>query len=107
MEGKSSLSSSAKIILLCTILLIVFLSGAMIFMWSYLQELSGSPLIVGARKVAQANGAEDLMCTCQLVGVRDTFQSPTFYFNTTRVWDQGSQYAWAQTDAFDLGEING
>lgn len=81
-----TLSGSARVILACTIILVVFLSASMFFMWSYLQDLSQSPLNVGARKVAEANGVDDVMCTCQLSGIASPFQDPTFYFNTTTIW---------------------
>lgn len=86
MERKG-LSSNAKIILLCTILLIVFLSGSMIFMWSYLQELTHSPLTLGAKKMAEINEAKDVMCSCDIVddfGARER----GFYFNSSDIWTE-------------------
>jgi hypothetical protein len=83
---RTGLSGSAKTILACTIILVVFLSFAMFFMWKYLGELSGSPLVVGAQKTAEANDATDVMCTCQIFGRYDG-QTPNFYFNTSSIWN--------------------
>lgn len=67
-------------------------------MWNYLQELSGSPLVVGAQKVADANNAEDVMCTCQIAGDFGISQERTFFFNTTGLWDRANDVLWQKPD---------
>lgn len=84
---KEGMSLNVKIILGCTIALIVFLSGAMFFMFSYLNELSDSPFVIGAQKTAQSSGADDVYCSCQLIGLANKdlypFKDPTFSFNSS------------------------
>lgn len=83
---KPELNKSAKIILFCTIILVVFLSFAMWFMWNNLKELSTSPFLIGAQKTAQVNNAPDVLCTCRVKNINPGLD-PVFYFNTTDIWN--------------------
>lgn len=89
LEAPQGMSINAKIILGCTITLIIFLSGAMIFMWKHIEELTASPFTYGAKKTSQAYQGSPVMCTCQV----ETYGKPgqqfdnTFGFNTTHVWN--------------------
>lgn len=84
----TKMNTNMKVILGCTVALVVFLSFAMYFMWIHLEELSASPLVYGAKKVAEGNGAEDVRCSCQLIG---SAKLP-FHFNTTNIWSDQSIY---------------
>lgn len=103
-EQKPGLSGSAKIILACTIILVVFLSGAMYFMWSYLQELSQSPFTIGAERIAKVNDAEDLMCSCHLTGTWK--QNTQFYFNSTSMWNDDPAPSKRSYPSFDPNTLN-
>lgn len=83
MYESDSMSKNAKIILGCTIALIVFLTFAMGYMFMYLNELTNSPLILGAEKTANQPYVEDLLCTCHY-NLKGELQ--TFNFNSTSLW---------------------
>ena len=84
--------SNAKIILGCTIVLIIFLSGSMYFMWKHLDALTHSPLTYGAEKTAELSNADDLICNCRLVGGEVApNQDRSFSFNSTNIWTKDSQ----------------
>lgn len=85
-EIKQGISTSAKVILICTILLVVFLSSSMYIMFKYVTELTNSPLIYGANKIAKINHATDVSCSC-LVSGTSSRTNPEFYFNTTDLWN--------------------
>lgn len=84
---KQPMNSSAKIILTCTILLVVVLSATMLFMWKNIRELSLSPLTIGAQKISDVNNGADVSCSCRV----GRGLSGTIYFNTTSVWNDRSQ----------------
>ena len=90
---KPHLSASAKIILWCTIILVVFLSFSMFFMWKYAKDLSQSPFVLGAKKTAEANNAEDVSCSCMVIGApyKPGF-NPSFSFNSQGISDATNQF---------------
>lgn len=92
------ISTNAKIILACTIALIIFLSGAMFFMWKYLDEMTSSPFVYGAHKTSQANGGAPLQCTCSL---QKGIQQSTFYFNSTDLWNEPDKEPFINSLAFN------
>lgn len=81
-EKKKKLDTNVKIILFCVIALIIFLGGAMIFMFKYLHELHDSPFVVGARKTSMLNDGANVQCSCFVEGSTNY----GFSFNTTDIY---------------------
>lgn len=103
---KPGLSLNAKIILACTIALVLFLSGSMIFMWKYFHELTSSPFTIGAEKIVEKNSAEGLTCSCQLEGINRAYKDSKFYFNTTTIWSEGEDYKTPGDLGYPSGQID-
>jgi hypothetical protein len=105
-QPKLGMNINAKIILSCTITLVIFLSGAMFYMFHYLDELSKSPFTMGAIKTVEVNNAEDLLCSCSLIGATSYYQDRNFYFNTTTVWSNGEDYLVRERGVINFSNFN-
>lgn len=91
-----------KIILICVILLIVFMSFSMFIMFRYVNALTSSPLVLGAQKISNSNKATSIGCSCAVLKDNRLFN---FYFNDTTIWDDGSYKEDLQLTNFTIGSI--
>lgn len=79
------LNPNIKIILVCTILLVLTLSISMYFMFKHLNELSKSPFVYGATQTSKLNNNSEVFCSCSV-------NNKEFYFNQTGLYNHISSF---------------
>lgn len=77
------MNTNVKVILICTILLVLTLSISMTYMFKHIKELTSSPFVYGAKKTASINNNQEVLCSCSV-------NNKYFYFNQTGMY-QGSK----------------
>lgn len=88
---KKSVNPNTWIILICTILIVVFMSFALYYMAKHVSALRDSPFTYGAQKTSESNDGADVSCACTVAG-NNQLQSKMFFFNSTSIWQESKRW---------------
>lgn len=67
------MKTETKIILGCTIILIIFLTFSMMFMLKHIDQLTENPFVYGAKRTSEVNNGSDVICSCYVSGKDEGF----------------------------------